>query len=215
MYEKTKAADIEAEPGGLAAEELALRVQQGSKGCFTELVNRFGPRLLGYFRQKVNSREDCEDLVQETFVKAYRNIHRYDPGRSFDPWLFTIGTRLVVDHFRTCARTPGAPIVDEPVAEGNPFETAARRDEMASLWSRARGLPRKQHDALWLRYVEEMSIVEIASVLSVTRVHVKVLLFRARSRLAGTHGVSSSDRRAQAGQKPMPGVVPIWRGVER
>ena len=218
--EQTNGPENKADPGELAAEELAaeelaLRVQQGSKICFTELVNRFGPRLFGYFRQKVNNREDCEDLVQETFVKAYRYIHRYDPSRSFDPWLFTIGTRLVVDHFRTRERGRTAPISPEPVASGDPYEFAARRDEIDSLWVLAGSLPRKQHDALWLRYVEEMSVPEIARVLKITRVHVKVLLFRARSRLARKRGVTGTLRRGPGAKEPIPEVVPIWRGVER
>ncbi len=215
MLKRSSGKKNDGDLGSLAAEELALQVQQGSKVGFTELVNRFGPRLLGYFRQKINSREDCEDLVQETFVKAYRNIHRYDPARSFDPWLFTIGARLVIDHLRSADRCRKAQISSVQETGSDPYALAAGRDEMASLWSHARRLPLKQQDALWLRYVEEMSIKEIAHVLGLTMVHVKVLLFRARSRLAKKFDTSRRNRSRVGREEPLPGAVPVWRGVER
>lgn len=218
--DQAKAPDNRGDPGGRASEELALRVQQGSKSAFTELVNRFGPRLFHYFRQKVGSREDCEDLVQETFVKAYRFIHRYDPARAFDPWLFTIGTRLVVDHFRKRERSPRAPIPHDIAGGSDPFADAERRDERAALWSRTRILPERQRDALWLRYMEEMPIKEVARVLGITRVYVKVLLFRARARLASLCGPSKPTHPRDEGAAvpsdvPLRGAVPVWKGVER
>jgi RNA polymerase sigma-70 factor, ECF subfamily len=172
------------------AEELARRVQQGSKAGFAELAARFGPRLFCYFRQKISSREDCEDLVQETLVKAYRNIGKYRPTKVFSTWLYTIGTRLAVDHFRSQSRRCVASVSCDGAAAStaaageNPYETAARRDDTSSLWSLARSLPERQRDVLWLRYGEGLAVREIARALGLTRVHVKVLLFRARTGLA-------------------------------
>jgi RNA polymerase sigma-70 factor (ECF subfamily) len=172
------------DPDGITAEALALQVQKGSKASFTQLVNRFGPRLYHYFRQKIHSREDCEDLVQETLVKAYRNIHLYRGTYAFSTWLFTIGTRRMVDYFRTRDRQCFARIPMDLPARGDPYETAARRDEEHHFWVQARALPGLQYTVLWLRYSEEMPVKEIAKVLGISRVHVKVLLYRARARLA-------------------------------
>jgi RNA polymerase sigma factor (sigma-70 family) len=68
---------------------------------------------------------------------------------------------------------------------GDPFNAAVRREVTDSIWESARILPQKQFDALWLRYSEDLSVKEIAGVMGVTRVNVKVLLYRARTRLAG------------------------------
>ncbi|MHC4942543.1 MAG: RNA polymerase sigma factor [Planctomycetota bacterium] len=170
--------------GMLTDEALACRVQQGSKAEFTELVNRFGPRLYHFFRMKFNCRQDCEDLVQDTLVKAYLNIHKYRRKWAFSTWIFTIGARRAVDHFRTQDRAPAWPIPNDLPADSDPYESAARRDEKDNLWALARMLPEKQHAALWLRYCEDMPVKEIARVLEITRVHAKVLLYRARTRLA-------------------------------
>ncbi len=195
------------------AEELARQVQGGSKAGFAELAARFGPRLFCYFRQKISSREDCEDLVQETLVKAYRNIDRYRPTQVFSTWLYTIGTRLAIDHFRSrnCRRAASvscdgaaASTVD---AGEDPYETAARRDDAGSLWSLARSLPEKQRDVLWLRYGEGLAVKEIAPVLGLTRVHVKVLLFRARKGLAKMYEqkriIAAPERDAEGFHKVM------------
>ena len=67
----------------------------------------------------------------------------------------------------------------------DPSELMARREEARNLWQRARQLlPDGQFQALWLRYIEDMDIEQIARVLGKTQTHVKVLLFRARHKLA-------------------------------
>lgn len=168
----------------LTDEALAVQVQQGSKASFTELVRRFGPRLFGFFRGKIDSNEDCEDLVQETLVKAYQNIAQYRQKWAFSTWLFTIGARRTIDFVRARKRRIDSEMPIYLPSDENPVETAVRREENDHLWIRAKALPQKQYDALYLRYREDLSIKEIARVLSVTRVHVKVLLYRARTQLA-------------------------------
>jgi len=168
-----------------SAEELAAAASGGSSDCFDTLVERLGPRLLRYLRRKVGDVHTAEDLVQETFLKAYRNLGRYDPSRSFSAWLFTIAARLAISHARS--RRPAAALGKyDPVDTGrfDPAETVARAEQHRGLWARAsRVLGGDQYSALWLRYAEEMSVREIAGVMGKTRSGVKVLLHRARHSL--------------------------------
>lgn len=194
-------------PGGPTSEELARRVQGGSEASFAELVNRFGPRLLHYFCQKIPNLEDCEDLVQDTLVKAYRNIHRYEASRPFGTWIFTIGTRKMVDFFRTRDRNATTPIPVDLPSDSNPFDSAVRREKKRNLWSHARTLPGHQFEALWLKYVEGMAIKEIAHVLGMTRVHVKVVLFRARNRLAKLDYLNDSIKGKTVDNKTMKEIL--------
>jgi len=186
---------------GLTPEELARRVQGGSEASFAELVNRFGPRLLHYFHQKVLSREDCEDLVQDTLVKAYGNIHHYESSRPFGTWIFTIGTRRMVDFFRTRDRKKMTSIPLDFPAESNPFDSAVRREKKRNLWAHARTLPGRQFEALWLKYVEGMPVREIAHVLGVTSVHIKVILYRARNKLAKLDMLNDSAKENKTDSK--------------
>src|SRR4030043_76307 len=84
----------------LSAEELARRSRGGCRAAFAELVERYAAGLFKFLIYKTNSTHDTEDLVQDTFVKAYENIHRYRDCWKFSTWLFTIAARLATSHFR-------------------------------------------------------------------------------------------------------------------
>src|SRR5512137_1234428 len=81
-------------------ESLAARAAAGSCAAFEELVTRYTGRLFHFLKPRSASREDLEDLVQETFFRAYRNIDRYDARWRFATWLYTVGTRLAISRHR-------------------------------------------------------------------------------------------------------------------
>lgn len=171
-------------------EELAAEAAAGSSACFEALVERLGPRLLRYLRRRVGDDHAAEDLLQEAFLKAYRNLGRYDPSRSFSTWLFTIATRLAVSHFRSRRFVASIDAVEPPDAgAGDPFEAAARAEQHENLWARARRvLSDAQFTALWLRYAEEMAIREIADATGRSVTAVKVQLHRACRKLMARGG---------------------------
>lgn len=176
-----------------SAEELAATAAAGSSACFDALVERFGPRLLRYLRQKVRDAHTAEDLLQETFLKAYRNLGRYDPGRPFAAWLFTIATRQAASFGRARpADCPAERIEPTDAGAESPLEAVARREQQENLWARAsRELSADQFNALWLRYAEDMPVRQIAGVMGKSTVHVKVMLHRARRSLL-RHGDGES-----------------------
>ena len=79
---------------GRTDEQLAIAAQRGCRVSFEAIVLRMQGPLLGYLRRLSASREDAEDLVQETLVRAYRKIDRYHEGWRLSTWLFTIARRL-------------------------------------------------------------------------------------------------------------------------
>jgi len=165
-------------------EALALQTQAGSMEAFEELVLRYEQRIFAFISQSCRNGMDAAEITQETFVKAYQAISQFDSNRTFAPWLFTIARRKCVDHFRATH-----PASDESAPElsdtNDPSELLARQDERRHLWSLARRiLPRPQFDALWLHYVEDMNLAQIAGVLRRPQTYIKVLLFRARKALA-------------------------------
>lgn len=165
----------------LRVEELVRRCRDGCEQSFAEVVRRYGPRLLAFLLQKTHNAHDAEDLVQETFIKAYENIHRYKSRWRFSTWLFTIAARLAASHNRRRQGVHGVPKVASDAS--NPADLAGRREAGQNLWLLAASLSPNQYEALWLRYVQEMSIREIAKVLRKSQVNVKVLLYRARTNL--------------------------------
>ena len=166
----------------LSAEELALRSRRGCQDSFAELVERYAVRLYQFLHNKTDNVHDAEDLVQDTFVKAYRNIHRYRDSWKFSTWLFTIAAHLASSRYRSLQRRRAVEVVE--YSDIGPMDQTMQQEAQEGLWAVARGLSRNQYEALWLRYAEDMSIKEIARVLRKTQVSVKVLLYRARVNLA-------------------------------
>lgn len=183
----------------LSAEELACRTQQGCERSFEELVERYSVRLYQFLLHRTQSVQDAEDLVQETFVKAYRNICRYRNSCKFSTWLFTIAKRLASSHFRGLSHSQR--IVQNKSESPGPGDLMAEQEERQHLWAAARDLPMGQYQALWLRYAEDMSIKEIAKVLRKSQVGVKVLLYRARIKL-GRRLVNMAAKDEETGKIP-------------
>jgi RNA polymerase sigma-70 factor (ECF subfamily) len=164
-------------------EELAARAQGGQPELFHELAARVREPLRRFLTSRVAAPADADDLVQETLLRAYENLDRYDATRSFQTWLFTIGKRLAINHGQAAFRRQnlGEAAADrsDTVAPGSDVALEAQQ-----LWRCAREtLNEEQYRGLWLRYAQSYSIKEVARDLSRSVVSTKVLLHRARKRL--------------------------------
>ena len=174
--------NVAARSGKISAEELACQARRGSSAAFGELVDRFGGRLLMYLRHKTGNWHDAEDLVQETFVRAYQNLERFRKAHRFSTWVFTIASRLAISHYRKQRKVTAPPEVET----GNPGPPAElmQQETHQGLWKAAQALSANQYEVLWLKYSEGMAIKDIALIMRITQVYVKTLLYRARTNLA-------------------------------
>lgn len=186
MAAETRQTSVEAdlsEVSEATSEQLAVRAASGdvmARRCFGELVERYHARLFNFLLRRVRSRHDAEDLTQETFVRAWNRIRSYNPRWRFSTWLFTIGSRVAITHHRR-SRDPVGGNVVEGLSDRAPSERRSR----GGIWALAAAcLTPEQHEAIWLRYVEELAIAEIAMVMNKSQVAVRVCLFRARQALA-------------------------------
>ncbi len=168
----------------LSDEELARHCQAGSLVAFEELVSRFENRIYAFVYQSCRHDADAREITQDTFVRAFQALAQFDPNQSFSSWLFTIARHKCIDRFR--ARKPVTDAeAPEAADERDPAALLAEREEAQSLWSVARrALPDSQYQALWLRYVEDMNVAQIAAALGRTQTHIKVMLLRARRALS-------------------------------
>ena len=78
----------------------------GEERAFTELVRRYDKRLQNFVYRTVGDRERAEDLAQETFVRVYRHLHRFDQTRKFSTWIYTIAGNLAKNELRNRSRNP-------------------------------------------------------------------------------------------------------------
>ena len=155
----------------------------GDAGAFDCIVRIHSPRVFRFLCQMTRQRQDAEDLTQQTFIRAFHNLGRYDARRPIINWLLTIARRCALNHFRSAKKWEELP-EEAPSDAPSPSGVAEQKEQAANIWARARALlSERQFEVMWLRFGENLSTGETAGLMGVTRTHVKVLVFRARQKL--------------------------------
>ncbi len=182
---------------------LAAEAAAGCRRSFETLLGRFEVPILHFLRVRGLGSE-AEDVAQEVFLAAWRYRMRYDPARPYAAWIFTIARRLACNHRRRRRPVAEADAVLAAVAAGpGPQEAALRQSEGEAVWQVAgRVLTEPQLTALWLRYVEDLSIASIAGVLGRSLGSVKLLLHRGRRRLSLALGEEHAATASKAPRRP-------------
>jgi len=165
---------------------------RGEEAGTSGLMDRYGPHLLAAGLNVLMNREDAEDVVQETFCRAFRHLDRFDGARSFRTWLFAIWYRRCMDVFRKRSRfrrffakfaaesRPARWTSNPPVKDEGPLPVAVlgvlspRERTVLSLWAG-----------------DDRPLKDIAAIMNCSPGTVRVHLFRARKKaralLEGTH----------------------------
>jgi len=179
-------ADLQNDLKKLTNEQLAAKVQIGCEDSFSELVLRLNNRLLSFLLARTGKPEDAEDLTQETFAKAYKNIEKFDDKWKFTTWIFTIAVRLANSHYRRQKIAYNIEDVgDFEHKSDGPERIVANRQQWENIWVQAKNnLSQNQYQSLWLKYAEDLPIKDIAKILGKSKVNIKVTLFRARNNMA-------------------------------
>lgn len=168
-----------------APDEVALIRAAVAGDCHasSQLVHLHSRRVFGYLSHLTRHSHDAQDLTQQTFIKAFRHLDSFDCERPMINWLLSIARRTALNHFRDTKKWAGPP---EEVAsqELSPAHALEQTERAENLWARARAvLSAREYEVLWLRVGEELSTEETARIMGLTKIHVKVLVHRARQRL--------------------------------
>jgi len=129
--------------------------------------------------------DDAEDVAQETFLRAWHHLKRFDSTRPLRPWLLSIATNLTRNRQRSASRYLSALMRSfrhEPVS-ASIEEKSAQRMESDSLWKAVQGLSFPDQEIVYLRYFLDLSVTESAQVLEVAEGTVKSRSSRALDRL--------------------------------
>lgn len=152
--------------------------RDGDERAATELVRRHAAPLARFLSAAgAGAGEDVEDLVQETFLRAFRRIETFKGVSSFRTWLMTIGSNLLKDSWRRRSRRPEVPLEGRDIVDeaGDPQGEVVAGDVAARIGAFVQTLPRMQRDVFLLRAQQGMEYGEIAGALGTTagaaRVH--------------------------------------------
>ena len=169
----------------------------GNERAFGELVSRYDNRLLNFVYRTVGDRERGQDLVQETFVRVYRHLHRFDQSKKFSTWIYTIASNLAKNELRNRARNPlvlfqtikknweadHRPLEweDHSYKPDDPFR---KRHLRAMVEQAVQELPEHHRIVFVLRELEGKTYEEISEITGVNLGTVKSRLNRARNNFA-------------------------------
>jgi RNA polymerase sigma-70 factor (ECF subfamily) len=170
-----------------------LEAQRGSQEAFTDLVEAYQDHVYNLCYRMLGEPEAAEDAAQETFLRAYQHLQRYDRSRPFATWLLSIAAHYCIDRLRRrrFLFTSLDDLQDSSAAElpdlraPNPEDATVLRERALLMQTGIRKLNPTDRAAVILRYWHDCSEAEIAETLNLTVSAVKSRLHRARRELAG------------------------------
>jgi RNA polymerase sigma-70 factor (ECF subfamily) len=172
---------------------LAVQAQKGDRQAFGEIVERFQTRIFSFCYQFFRDSDTASEMAQETFLRAYRYIKKYDPKRKFSTWIYSIAKNICIDEKRKMDRSRTVPMDDiNPstiLSDGqnyhlkDPSQISLHLEDRILLEEAITRLPEKYRTAIILCYFQELPYQEIADILNLSLNLVKVRIFRAKKQL--------------------------------
>ncbi|MFK4439934.1 RNA polymerase sigma-70 factor (ECF subfamily) [Paenibacillus sp. RC21] len=170
---------------------LVRLVQKGDQRAFAELVELYKDRIFHLSYRMLGNRHEAEDLVQETFLRVYRNLEKYDHGQKFSTWIYRIATNLCIDRLRRRKPTYSldAEMNEQEGVDGyamlaseelTPEGHTLLSETQSLIHNAIDSLPDKYRTIMVLRYLQELSLQEISDVLNLPVTTIKTRVHRGR-----------------------------------
>ena len=163
--------------------ELVARTLAGDRDAFTEIVRRYEGAIFTRCLRLCGNREDAEDLTQEAFLRAFRALASYNPGRPFAPWLATIARNAALNSLARRKQHARIDVIAaEPAArdQDGPFHRATLAELKTQLLDATARLPAEAAEIFRQRYDEDLSLAQIAETSGKSENSIAVILHRAR-----------------------------------
>lgn len=164
------------------------RIQAGDTASFAPLLDKYSHPIHSLIFRVVGSREDAEELAQDTFLKAFRSLSSFKGSSSFSTWLYRIAYNTAISHTRKKQYEFLA--IEQATLENVSVEdmdslaiTASPEERLNQLESALAQLPPDERALILLFYQKEKTIEEIAAITGLTTSNVKTKLFRIRKKL--------------------------------
>lgn len=171
-------------------EEIAYLVQQGNKEIFGEIIVRYEKKLKRYGERFLSSRDDIDDIVQDTFIKAYLHIKSFKTSARLSPWIYRIAHNAFANELRRRSRFAFIPFEFEGdtlfptlIASDRSDDYALSKEQVEMMDSVLQKLSPKEREIIHLAIFEEMTYETIADILHIPIGTVGVRLYRAKQKI--------------------------------
>ena len=169
---------------------LESRPEKNSKDAaetFTELYERYLPKVFRYISYRVGDMDLAEDLTSVVFEKALTKIDSYRSNKaSFSTWLMTVARNTIIDHYRVKSRKLTISIeetLEVASEEASPEEEVIRKEELQRLDTYLKGLSQQEREIISLKFGAELTNRRIAEILSLSESNIGTILYRAICKL--------------------------------
>jgi RNA polymerase sigma-70 factor (ECF subfamily) len=170
------------------------RALKGDQNAYTELLKKYKGAIYSFIFKMIPEKEDAEDMVQETFIKAFSALPTFNNEFAFSTWLFKIASNNCIDYMRKkrlktysinkpIESKDGFVIQDLPDPLINPEMEYIESERLSNIESAIQKLPKKYRSIIIMRHKEEKSYEEISAELNIPIGTVKARIFRAREKL--------------------------------
>jgi RNA polymerase sigma-70 factor, ECF subfamily len=166
----------------------------GNRRAFEKLYQKYRNQIYGTLLQRISDRDTVDDLMQNTFLRAYRSLHTFKGNAAFSTWLTQIALNVYRSHLRSqqvrqnwVSQTEDPETVPTVIRDlknnNSPDQIVQDRERTELVRQSIQNLPERYRKAMWLRYVKDWSYEEITHALQVPLGTVKTWLCRARRQL--------------------------------
>lgn len=167
-------------------EQLVVAVRERDKELYGELIRRYQTKLSHYLRKFIRNTQELEDVLQEVFIKAYRNLFDFDVAKRFSSWIYRICRNEAFNHIKKHSKDPLLldeqewEVIDEKIDLGNFADRNILKKDIESGLS---AMKDKYREPLLLYFFEQKTYEEIGDILRLSRNTVGTLIARGKNSL--------------------------------
>lgn len=160
----------------------------GETNAFSFLIEKYKVMVFSLAFKMLNNREEAEEVSQDTFIKAYKNLSKFKGESKFSTWLYKIAYRNCLDVVKKNEKRYLTATIDEvtenKVKSTDDILTKIDKEERSKLLKGClQKLPEQERSLLWMFYFDELSLKEIEEVTTLSVANIKVTLHRGRKKL--------------------------------
>lgn len=173
--------------------DIIRRVLEGNRNSYALIVDKYKGPIFNLTYRMTGSYDDASDLAQETFIRAYKNLSRFNTEKKFFTWLYTISLNLIRNHLKKGKKVPLSDLAEDtdfPLRDNpsNPEHSLIREQRVRHLNMCLRRLPGDLKEALVLRFYQDLPFEDVSEVLGISLSAAKMRVYRGLEKLQALMG---------------------------